>query len=62
MSTLNDRGEVLAPGTVVTIEPGLYYPSRGFGVRIEDTWYVTADGQFENLTSFPKDLVIPLEG
>jgi Xaa-Pro aminopeptidase len=62
MSTLNDRGEVLAPGTVVTIEPGLYYPSRGFGVRIEDTWYVTEDGRFESLTSFPKELVIPLEG
>ena len=27
MSTLNDRGEVLAPGTVVTIEPGPMDPS-----------------------------------
>ena len=48
------------PGSVFTIEPGLYYPSRGYGVRIEDTFYCTADGQFESLTPFPKDLVIPL--
>jgi Xaa-Pro aminopeptidase len=60
MSTLNDRGEVLAPGTVVTIEPGLYYPSRGFGIRVEDTYYCTPDGRFESLTDFPKDLVIPI--
>lgn len=57
-----DRGEVLTPGAVFTVEPGLYYPSRGLGVRIEDTYYCTPDGTFESLTPFPKDLVIPLEG
>lgn len=61
-SSLLDRGEVILPGMVFTIEPGLYYPSRGYGVRIEDTYYCTAEGQFESLTPFPKDLVIPLEG
>lgn len=56
-----DRGETIAPGTVFTVEPGLYYPSKGYGARIEDTIYCTPDGQFENLTPFPKDLVIPIE-
>ena len=51
---------VYKPGDVFTIEPGLYYPSKGYGVRIEDTYYCTPDGEFESLTPFPKQLVIPL--
>ena len=51
---------MLQPGAVFTIEPGLYYPDRGMGVRIEDTYYCTPDGGFESLTPFPRQLVIPL--
>ena len=51
----------LRPGVVVTIEPGLYYPSRDMGVRIEDTVYVHPDGEIEVLAEFPHDLVIPIE-
>lgn len=57
---IKDRGDIMVPGTVFTIEPGLYYPSKGYGIRIEDTYYCTPDGQFENLTPFPKTLVIPI--
>ncbi|MEX2157344.1 MAG: aminopeptidase P family protein [Gemmatimonadales bacterium] len=32
------------PGTVITIEPGIYLPTEGFGVRIEDDVLVTATG------------------
>jgi len=50
----------LAPGHVVSIEPGLYYPERGYGVRIEDTIALQADGSVLNLTQFPYDLVTPM--
>ncbi len=50
----------LRPGMVFTIEPGLYYPERGFGIRIEDTYYCDEDGEFHSMTPSPKDLVIPL--
>ncbi len=52
--------DVLQPGNVISIEPGLYYPERGFGVRIEDLCYVDASGALIDLTDFHKDLVLPL--
>jgi Xaa-Pro aminopeptidase len=52
--------DVMTPGMVITIEPGLYYPDRGFGVRIEDTFYVDESGNLVSLTPFPKDLVIEM--
>jgi len=51
---------LLEPGHVVSVEPGLYYPSRGLGVRIEDLVAVRADGSIENLTPAPYELEIPL--
>ena len=47
---------VLAPGNVVTVEPGVYLPGR-FGVRIEDLVVVTDDGR-EILTSISKELTV----
>ena len=46
----------LEPGMVVTVEPGLYDPAVG-GVRIEDLVVVTKKG-CENLTNFPKELIV----
>jgi Xaa-Pro aminopeptidase len=48
--------DTLAPGHVVTVEPGIYLPEHG-GVRIEDTVVVTDDGCYP-LTHTPKDLVL----
>lgn len=53
--------DVLVPGVVVTIEPGLYYPERGFGVRLEDTVTLHEDGRVEILAEYPLDLVLPVK-
>jgi len=53
--------DVLKPGSVMTIEPGLYYPSRGMGCRLENTVWVRPDGEFEILVDYPLDLVLPME-
>lgn len=45
--------EVLQPGMIVTVEPGIYIPDFA-GVRIEDDVLVTPDGH-EVLTHFPKE-------
>jgi Xaa-Pro aminopeptidase len=46
----------LAPGVVVTVEPGVYLPDHG-GVRVEDTLVVTADGS-RPLTLAPKTTAV----
>jgi Xaa-Pro aminopeptidase len=57
----NVKEDRLAPGTVVTVEPGLYYPEKGMGVRLEDTVWVRPDGKMEILAGYPLDLVLPLK-
>ncbi|MEN8152359.1 MAG: M24 family metallopeptidase, partial [Planctomycetota bacterium] len=37
-------GSLLEPGVVLTVEPGIYLPDEGIGIRIEDTVLVTKDG------------------
>ncbi len=52
---------ILKPGVVITIEPGLYYPEKGMGFRIEDTYWVRTDGKIELLAEYPYDFVLPMK-
>ena len=52
---------IIRSGVVVTIEPGLYYPEKNMGVRIEDTYWVRPDGKMELLAEYPYDFVLPMK-
>ena len=54
--TLGPAGGTLAPGNVVTVEPGLYYRDVG-GVRLENTGAVTTGG-FDSFTQFPREFIL----
>ena len=56
-----DPDNILKPGVVITIEPGLYYPDKGMGFRIEDTYWVRPDGKIELLAEYPYDFVLPMK-
>ena len=43
----------LAPGWVVTVEPGIYIPEEGIGIRLENDILVTADGPVDLCAHVP---------
>jgi len=47
---------VLGEGDVIAVEPGLYDPEAGWGVRLEDLLIVGPEGIAEDLTPLPHDL------
>ena len=49
--------DTIEAGDIVTIEPGLYFPDRELGVRIEDTLVVREDGRVESLSRSDRGLV-----
>jgi Xaa-Pro aminopeptidase len=52
----------LEPGHLFAFEPGLYYPERGMGCRVEDVLWVAEDGTVYTLTELPYALVVPMDG
>ncbi len=61
LSVATGNYTLLAPGHVVSVEPGLYYPERGIGMRVEDSIGFLEDGTKVNLTSYPYDLIVPMK-
>ena len=53
--TENER--VLRPGTVITVEPGLYVAEEGIGIRIENDVVITEDGCMD----LSKDIPVTVE-
>ena len=43
----------IAPGWVLTVEPAIYIPKENFGVRLENTVLVTANGQLDLMADIP---------
>jgi Xaa-Pro aminopeptidase len=62
LSSAESNHDVLLPGSVFTIEPGLYYPDRGMGVRLENTVWIRPDGLAEVIAPYPLNLVLPVRG
>ncbi len=48
--------EVMGPGAVVTVEPGLYLPEEGIGIRIEDDVLITETGCEVLSEDIPKEI------
>ena len=50
---VGDANAPFAPGTVLTVEPGIYLPDEGFGIRLEDDIVVTKDGPINLMAKTP---------
>ena len=50
---VGDSSKPFKAGCVLTVEPGIYIPEEGFGVRLEDDIVVTADGPVNLMAKTP---------
>lgn len=50
---VGDNNQPFAAGTVLTVEPGIYLPDEGFGVRLEDDIVVTESGPVNLMAKVP---------
>jgi len=56
LSASQSSMDIIPAGAVMSAEPGIYIPGR-YGVRIEDTLFVTENGSV-NITKLPKTLTV----
>jgi|UniRef100_A0A7V3VUA7 Xaa-Pro aminopeptidase len=57
---LKTNPDRIEKGMVFTVEPGLYYPDEGYGIRLEDVIYIDKSGRPVNLTNYPRNLLVEL--
>ncbi|MGB3340076.1 MAG: M24 family metallopeptidase [bacterium] len=57
IKTNKDR---IKTGHVFTVEPGLYYPDKGYGVRLEDIVHINSRGKVIPLTKCSRRLVVEI--
>lgn len=54
---VGSRQEPLAEGDVITIEPGIYIPEEGIGIRIEDNYWILSEAEPVCMSEeIPKDI------
>lgn len=56
---VHDVGDITQPlqeGDVITIEPGIYIPQESIGIRIEDDYWIVADGAVCLSEDIPKSI------
>ncbi len=52
---VGNTAEPLQEGDVITIEPGIYIPQEGIGIRIEDDYWISKDGTLCLSQELPKE-------
>lgn len=56
---VHDYGSFLrpfAPGMVFTVEPGIYLPEEGIGIRIENNLLITQDAPLDLMANIPREI------
>jgi Xaa-Pro aminopeptidase len=52
---VGDSSKPIPVGAVITIEPGIYIPEEGFGVRVEDDYLITDRGLLKMSAGIPSE-------